>query len=139
MRAPSSCMLLSCVLFNVSSCRARCTPCCPVVCAAPSCSCWHPYWSLGAFALVWSHTATGADSHKECRQGIPEDDKPTGPWYRRDLMMSWRVLVENVTDPSHVPFSHHGIQGELCSPHCSVRGLHPLLWTLLVILASVCR
>ena len=29
----------------------------------------------------------------------------------RDLEYDWRILVENVADPSHVPFSHHGIQG----------------------------
>lgn len=29
----------------------------------------------------------------------------------RDLEYDWQTLVENVADPSHVPFSHHGIQG----------------------------
>ena len=29
----------------------------------------------------------------------------------RDLEYDWRILVENVADPSHVPFAHHGIQG----------------------------
>lgn len=29
----------------------------------------------------------------------------------RDLAYDWQILVENVADPSHVPFSHHGIQG----------------------------
>ena len=29
----------------------------------------------------------------------------------RDLAYDWRTLVENVADPSHVPFAHHGIQG----------------------------
>lgn len=29
----------------------------------------------------------------------------------RDLMYDWQTLVENVADPSHVPFAHHGIQG----------------------------
>ncbi|MGL5793903.1 MAG: Rieske 2Fe-2S domain-containing protein [Waterburya sp.] len=31
--------------------------------------------------------------------------------YMRDLEYDWQTLVENVADPSHVPFSHHGIQG----------------------------
>lgn len=31
--------------------------------------------------------------------------------YTRDLEYDWQTLVENVADPSHVPFSHHGIQG----------------------------
>ncbi|NOK70966.1 MAG: (2Fe-2S)-binding protein [Chloroflexi bacterium AL-N10] len=29
----------------------------------------------------------------------------------RDLEYDWQILVENVLDPSHVPFSHHGVQG----------------------------
>ncbi|WP_414577172.1 Rieske 2Fe-2S domain-containing protein [Anabaena sp. CCY 9402-a] len=29
----------------------------------------------------------------------------------RDLAYDWQTLVENVADPSHVPFSHHGVQG----------------------------
>lgn len=30
----------------------------------------------------------------------------------RDLEYDWQTLVENVADPSHVPFTHHGIQGD---------------------------
>ncbi|MBD2777753.1 Rieske 2Fe-2S domain-containing protein [Iningainema tapete] len=30
----------------------------------------------------------------------------------RDLEYDWQTLVENVADPSHVPFSHHGVQGD---------------------------
>jgi phenylpropionate dioxygenase-like ring-hydroxylating dioxygenase large terminal subunit len=29
----------------------------------------------------------------------------------RDLEYDWQTLVENVADPSHVPFTHHGVQG----------------------------
>lgn len=29
----------------------------------------------------------------------------------RDLEYDWQTLVENVADPAHVPFAHHGIQG----------------------------
>ncbi len=31
--------------------------------------------------------------------------------YVRDLEYDWETLIENVADPSHVPFSHHGVQG----------------------------
>jgi phenylpropionate dioxygenase-like ring-hydroxylating dioxygenase large terminal subunit len=31
--------------------------------------------------------------------------------YVRDLPYDWDILVENLVDPSHVPFAHHGIQG----------------------------
>ncbi|MCP6762893.1 MAG: Rieske 2Fe-2S domain-containing protein [Fischerella sp. CENA71] len=30
----------------------------------------------------------------------------------RDLEYDWEILVENVADPSHVPFAHHGVQGD---------------------------
>ncbi|HEY9660119.1 MAG TPA: Rieske 2Fe-2S domain-containing protein, partial [Allocoleopsis sp.] len=30
----------------------------------------------------------------------------------RDLAYDWQTLVENVADPSHVPFAHHGVQGD---------------------------
>lgn len=30
----------------------------------------------------------------------------------RDLEYDWQTLIENVADPSHVPFAHHGIQGD---------------------------
>jgi phenylpropionate dioxygenase-like ring-hydroxylating dioxygenase large terminal subunit len=29
----------------------------------------------------------------------------------RDLPYDWQTLVENVADPAHVPFAHHGVQG----------------------------
>lgn len=32
--------------------------------------------------------------------------------FMRDLEYDWQILVENVADPSHVPFTHHGVQGD---------------------------
>jgi phenylpropionate dioxygenase-like ring-hydroxylating dioxygenase large terminal subunit len=32
--------------------------------------------------------------------------------YTRDLPYGWDTLVENLIDPSHVPFAHHGLQGK---------------------------
>ena len=32
--------------------------------------------------------------------------------FGRDLDYDWQTLVENVADPSHVPFAHHGVQGD---------------------------
>lgn len=29
----------------------------------------------------------------------------------RDLEYDWQTLVENLADPAHVPFAHHGVQG----------------------------
>lgn len=31
--------------------------------------------------------------------------------YVRDMAYDWQTLVENVADPSHVPYAHHGVQG----------------------------
>ena len=31
--------------------------------------------------------------------------------YTRDLPYGWSTLVENIVDPSHVPWAHHGLQG----------------------------
>ncbi|CAD7698458.1 unnamed protein product [Ostreobium quekettii] len=36
---------------------------------------------------------------------------PLFPVMARDLMYGHNLLVENVMDPSHVPFAHHGVQG----------------------------
>ncbi|NEP81785.1 MAG: Rieske 2Fe-2S domain-containing protein [Okeania sp. SIO3B3] len=32
--------------------------------------------------------------------------------YVRDLEYDWQILIENVIDASHVPFAHHGVQGD---------------------------
>ncbi|KAF6259816.1 pheophorbide a oxygenase [Scenedesmus sp. NREL 46B-D3] len=31
------------------------------------------------------------------------------PWFQRDVPLSFDVLLENMTDPAHVPQSHHGV------------------------------
>jgi phenylpropionate dioxygenase-like ring-hydroxylating dioxygenase large terminal subunit len=31
--------------------------------------------------------------------------------YTRELPYSYETLLENIVDPSHVPFAHHGLQG----------------------------
>jgi len=31
--------------------------------------------------------------------------------FTRDLPYGWDTLLENIVDPSHVPFAHHGLQG----------------------------
>ena len=31
--------------------------------------------------------------------------------YAREVDYDWATLVENIVDPSHVPFAHHGLQG----------------------------
>jgi len=38
--------------------------------------------------------------------------KPGASTYTRDLPYGWETLLENIVDPSHVPFAHHGMQGK---------------------------
>jgi pheophorbide a oxygenase len=53
--------------------------------------------------------AGNPDAHPEgMMKGLP-DNPPT---YTRDLPYGWDTLVENLIDPSHVPFAHHGMQGK---------------------------
>lgn len=37
--------------------------------------------------------------------------------YVRDLPYDWQTLVENIADPSHVSFAHHGVQGNRDRAH----------------------
>lgn len=40
--------------------------------------------------------------------GVSEDAST----YTRDLPYSWDTLLENIVDPAHIPFAHHGLQGK---------------------------
>jgi phenylpropionate dioxygenase-like ring-hydroxylating dioxygenase large terminal subunit len=40
-------------------------------------------------------------------RGIPDNSST----YTRDFPYGWDMLIENIIDPSHVPFAHHGLQG----------------------------
>jgi len=51
----------------------------------------------------WDITPSGLT--KGCPTGKPSST------YTRELPYSYDILVENLLDPSHVPFAHHGLQG----------------------------
>jgi phenylpropionate dioxygenase-like ring-hydroxylating dioxygenase large terminal subunit len=38
--------------------------------------------------------------------------------YVRDFPYAWDVLAENLLDPSHVNWSHHGVIGNRCAFCC---------------------
>jgi phenylpropionate dioxygenase-like ring-hydroxylating dioxygenase large terminal subunit len=64
---------------------------------------------------VWPDTKTAELAEKTPLPLSPQIDASKGfVWssYVRDLEYDWQTLVENVADPSHVPFSHHGVQGK---------------------------
>ena len=43
---------------------------------------------------------------------ISQDSGFSWSSYVRDVDYDWQTLVENLVDPSHVPFAHHGLQGK---------------------------
>ncbi|MBO1066970.1 MULTISPECIES: Rieske 2Fe-2S domain-containing protein [Nostocales] len=63
---------------------------------------------------VWPDEKTAAIAENTPLPLSPQIDAEKGfVWsnYFRDLEYDWQTLVENVADPSHVPFAHHGVQG----------------------------
>ncbi len=63
---------------------------------------------------VWMDASSPEIAAKTALPLSPKIDSSKGfVWSSmvRDLEYDWQTLVENVADPSHVPFAHHGIQG----------------------------
>jgi phenylpropionate dioxygenase-like ring-hydroxylating dioxygenase large terminal subunit len=56
--------------------------------------------------------AVTAGNRMLCPEGMMEDINDIKSTYTRDLPYGWAALVENLIDPSHVPFAHHGMQGK---------------------------
>ncbi|BAY37468.1 cell death suppressor protein Lls1 homolog [Nostoc sp. NIES-2111] len=63
---------------------------------------------------VWPDAKSQELAHQTPLPLSPQIDASKGfVWssFVRDLDYDWQTLVENVADPSHVPFAHHGVQG----------------------------
>jgi phenylpropionate dioxygenase-like ring-hydroxylating dioxygenase large terminal subunit len=63
---------------------------------------------------VWPDEKTSAMAENTPLPLSPQIDAAKGfVWsnYIRDVEYDWQTLIENVADPSHVPFAHHGVQG----------------------------
>jgi phenylpropionate dioxygenase-like ring-hydroxylating dioxygenase large terminal subunit len=63
---------------------------------------------------VWPDAKSAAEAATTPLPLSPQVDANKGfVWssFVRDLEYDWQTLVENVADPSHVPFAHHGVQG----------------------------
>eukprot|EP00883_Tetradesmus_obliquus_P015685 jgi/Sobl393_1/8841/SZX73315.1 len=86
------------------------------VACASSRSCVTAYPTRQQYGLIWVWPSAGpaaaaqaAAAHLPVSQKLQEawaaGNSPT--WYRRVLPYSWDILVENLSDPSHLPFSHH--------------------------------
>jgi phenylpropionate dioxygenase-like ring-hydroxylating dioxygenase large terminal subunit len=57
----------------------------------------------------------------DAEAAVLRDGSPTltsGHKYVRDLPYGWDFLVENLVDPSHVNYAHHGIIGNRRVPLC---------------------
>lgn len=64
-------------------------------------------------ALIWfwpwgGEPATGPEASP---QHMVEPVAADAATYTRDLPYGWDTLLENIADPSHIPFAHHGLQG----------------------------
>lgn len=63
---------------------------------------------------VWADANTPEVAAKTPLPLSPQIDAEKGfVWSSmvRDLAYDWQTFMENVADPSHVPFAHHGVQG----------------------------
>ncbi|KAL3155540.1 hypothetical protein ABBQ38_011092 [Trebouxia sp. C0009 RCD-2024] len=74
--------------------------------------------------LVWVWPDAGPNNHLEAMaREVPvapellDDTKCIylHPWYMRELPYGFETLLENLVDPSHVPFTHSGIIGDRTS------------------------
>lgn len=69
--------------------------------------------------LLWAWLQSGPDAIHEsnsCGVALPTELRSqsgllAGDWYMRELPVSYKYLLENLLDPSHVHFAHHGIIG----------------------------
>lgn len=73
-----------------------------------------PTQEANGLLWVWPDANSAAIAPSQPLPLSPQVDASRGfVWSSmvRDLEYDWQTLVENVADPSHVPFAHHGVQG----------------------------
>lgn len=73
-----------------------------------------PTQTANGLLWVWPEAESAAIAPSHPLPLSPQVDASRGfVWSSmvRDLEYDWQTLVENVSDPSHVPFAHHGVQG----------------------------
>ncbi|MBW4594409.1 MAG: Rieske 2Fe-2S domain-containing protein [Brasilonema angustatum HA4187-MV1] len=79
------------------------------------CAVTFPVRQENGLLWVWPDVKSAAQAVTTPLPLSPQVDASKGfVWssYVRDLEYDWQTLIENVTDPSHVPFAHHGVQGD---------------------------
>jgi phenylpropionate dioxygenase-like ring-hydroxylating dioxygenase large terminal subunit len=73
-----------------------------------------PTQEANGLLWVWADASSAAIAPSHPLPLSPQVDANQGfVWSSmvRDLEYDWQTLVENVADPAHVPFAHHGLQG----------------------------
>ena len=101
-----------------------------------ACAAQYPTTTAKGLLWVWMECAPGAEAHAahspvalptELRggggsttsgstssatgKGTASEGVLLGDWMMRDLPISWEYLVENLLDPSHIHYAHHGVIG----------------------------
>jgi len=84
-------------------------------CANPR-ACVDSYPTASSSGLLWvwpEPMSTNSALPSPVSQPVPEPAFGEGRtvWFARDVPLRYDTLLENVLDPSHVPFAHHGLQG----------------------------
>ncbi|MEQ8538987.1 MAG: Rieske 2Fe-2S domain-containing protein [Coleofasciculus sp. D1-CHI-01] len=88
-------------------------------CSNPkSCAIAYPTQECQGLVWVWSESGSQAQMESQLRSPriVPELEENSDRvvklfWNIRDLSYGWDFFMENVSDPAHVPVSHHGIMG----------------------------
>jgi len=83
-----------------------------------SCAVAYPTQERQGLLWVWAESGQEAQAESQLRTPriIPELEEDSDRvvqlfWNVRDLPYGWDFFMENVSDPAHVPVSHHGIMG----------------------------
>lgn len=91
-----------------AACRAR----------EKACAIAYPTREAQGLLWVWPESGDAGKVQSQSRSPrlIDELEAPSSQvkalsWNQRDLPYGWDYFMENVSDPAHVPVSHHGIMG----------------------------
>lgn len=78
-----------------------------------SCVATHPCQVTAGLLWVWGDASPAAAQESaaaEVALGPCHEEGWTmlgGDWFQRDVLYSYDVALENLFDPSHIPFAHH--------------------------------
>jgi phenylpropionate dioxygenase-like ring-hydroxylating dioxygenase large terminal subunit len=84
-----------------------------------SCAIAYPTQELQGLLWIWAESGNQAQIESKLRKPrlVPELEQNSDRvvklfWNFRDLPYGWDYFMENVSDPAHVPVSHHGLVGD---------------------------